>query len=346
MNQKDNDFLNNPSEETVEQLRSMLRQRQSEEDLQQDLSDAQDNIRLNRFIEWLKEKFSHKNNTRLQSLGDVETEINSNPQTNQHESIPKAKPLYPFLEEETPIPITNETTKEQTEDATHYLRDVPILNGLIRSDMETSDTLKRLIAEFDEQDSQDEVENSDNDSPINDEEFEPDFIQNDPYTGKENQEEIDPEQSEIFNVNPFEYSDRGSKKEIDADDWQSLIDDALKGIEEKSNEDDFVFPFILEDADSSDKEESSVFIEEPPDEKDVEPLPQEDEVLLPEQEKSNAESIDTPTTETDQQQADIISSLRENLKEEYDRNEIEDIIPEETQIDSVLSGIKTIFSHG
>ena len=275
---KDDDALNNPAEEIVEQLRSMLKQRQSEENYSQELSDAQENIRFNRFINWVKEKFSHKNNTRLQSLGDVETETNSDPQTNQPAAIPKARPLYPFLEEETPTPAVERTIKKQTDDSEHYLRDVSKLNDLIHSDKETSDTLKRLIAEFDEQDSQDEVKNSDdNDSRISDEEFEPDYLQNDPFPSQENEEGPDLDQAVNFNTSPFEYSDIESPREHEADDWQSLIDNALKDIKEKSIEDDFVFPFVLDDTDQSENADSTKIFEEPLFEEDVEPETQEPE---------------------------------------------------------------------
>ncbi len=350
---KDDDVLNNPAEEIVEQLRSMLKQRQSEENYSQELSDAQENIRFNRFINWVKEKFSHKNNERLQSLGDVETETNSNPQTDQPAAIPKARPLYPFLEEETPTPAVEGTIKKQTDDSVHYLRDVPKLNDLIHSDRETSDTLKRIIAEFDEQDSQDEVKNSDdNDSRISDEEFEPDYLQNDPFTSQENEEGPDLDQAVNFNTSPFKYSDIDSPREHEADDWQSLIDNALKDIKEKSIEDDFVFPFVLDDTDQSENADSTKIFEEALFEEDVEPETQEpetqepeiqeDEAFPQELEETSGEFIDTPTTEADKQQADIISSLRENLKEEYDKNDIEDTIAEETQIDSILSSIKRL----
>ena len=110
---KDDDALNIPAEEIVEHLRSTLRQRQSEEDNSQELSNAQKNIRLHRLIEWVKEKFSYKNNARLQSLRNIDTETNSNPQADQPAPIPQARRLYPFLEEETPTPAVDGKTENK-----------------------------------------------------------------------------------------------------------------------------------------------------------------------------------------------------------------------------------------
>ena len=207
--------------------------------------------------------------------------------------------------------------------------------------MEASDTLKRLIADFDEQDSQGEVKNTaDDETLISNEKFEPDSIQNDPFLTQADEKESELDQSENFDTSPFEYSGIDSKNKIDADDWQSLIDNALKDIEGKNNEDDFVFPFVLDDTESSYKEEPVEVFNEPLFEEDIEPEAREDEVVIPKHEETSTESIDTSTTETDKQLADIISSLRDNLKEEYDRNDIGEPIPEEAQDDSLLSGVK------
>ena len=83
-----------------------------------------------------------------------------------------------------------------------------------------------------------------------------------------------------------------------------MIDNALKDVEGKNNEDDFVFPFVLDDTESSDTRKNlQRSLIEPLFEEDIEPETQEDEgVIPPEQEETSTESIDTSTTETDRKQ--------------------------------------------
>ena len=97
-----------------------------------------------------------------------------------------------------------EQLKKQTEDSVHYLRDTPILNDLVHSDMEASDTLKRLIAEFNEQDGQGEVKNTtDDETLISKEKFEPDSIQNDPFLTQADEKESELDQVRKFRHQSF-----------------------------------------------------------------------------------------------------------------------------------------------